>query len=310
MMTNLLILAIALVMVGRGATMATRYAIRVAETLHFSKYIIGFLVIAVISILPELIISLNAAFRGDSSFGLGLILGSNIADLTLIFALVVLFAGRGVKVEQKILKNHSLYPFILMLPLVLGIDGAFTRVEGAGLILAGVIFYYLSLKKHGTAPHSAHPSVEGRMKNIVLLIVSLVLLLVGAHFTVSAAAGLALSWGVSAALIGMLVVALGTTMPELFFSIKSVKQNDDSLAVGDLLGTVLADATIVIGLIAFIAPFTFPQTTIYVGGVFMVAAAFILFSFMRSHHTITKLEAFALFMFWLTFAAVQFIVHA
>jgi cation:H+ antiporter len=106
----------------------------------------------------------------------------------------------------------------------------------------------------------------------------------------------------------MLVVGLGTTMPELFFSLRSVRKNDDSLAIGDILGTVLADATIVIGLIAMINPFVFPKTTIYIGGVFMIAAAFILFSFMKSGHTVTKKEITALFIFWVTFALVQFIV--
>lgn len=85
------------------------------------------------------------------------------------------------------------------------------------------------------------------------------LLFVGSHFVVSSATSLAEMIGISSVLIGMLVVGLGTTMPELFFSLNAVKRNDDSLAVGDLLGTVLADATIVIGLIALIAPFSFPK---------------------------------------------------
>jgi len=308
MLTNLLILGVSLFIVMRGAAMATKYAVRVAKSLNFSSYVVGFLVIAVISILPELFISLNAALRGDSSFGLGLILGSNIADLTLIFALVVFLTGRSVRVEQKIINNHKLYPFILMLPLVLGLDGEFNRIDGAALLLAGVIFYYLSLKKEGAIMLAVTQSSD-KLKNVSLLLLSLALLLVGSHFAVTSATQIAGGLGVSTVLIAMLIIALGTTMPELMFSLKSVKQGSDSLAVGDILGTVLADATLVIGLIALINPFTFPQSTIYVGGVFMVAASFILFSFMRSRHQVTRAEAFALTMFWLTFILVQCIIH-
>lgn len=308
MLTNLLILAVALFLVMRGAAMATKYAVRVAKSLNFSSYVVGFLVIAVISILPELFIATNAALRGDSSFGLGLILGSNIADLTLIFALVVFFTGKSVKVEQKIINNHKLYPFILMLPLVLGLDGEFNRIDGGALVLAGLIFYYLSLKKEGAVLLAVKQGTD-HVKNVLLLLLSLLLLLVGSHFAVTSATEIAGGLGVSTVLIAMLIIALGTTMPELMFSIKAVKQGSDSLAVGDILGTVLADATLVIGLIALINPFTFPHSSIYIGGVFMVAAAFILFSFMRSRHQVTHAEAFALSMFWLTFVLVQFIIH-
>ena len=107
----------------------------------------------------------------------------------------------------------------------------------------------------------------------------------------------------------MLIVGLGTTMPELFFSLKAVKSHHDSLAVGDVLGTVLADATIVVGILALMNPFAFPTTIIYVAGVFMVGAAFILFSFMRSGKSVTGKEAFALIVFWLTFIAVESIIN-
>jgi cation:H+ antiporter len=307
MMSQILIFAFALFMVMRGATYATRYAGGFAESLGLSKYTVGFLVIAIISILPETFISIDAAFKDIPAFGLGMLLGSNIADLTLVFVIIILFAGRNLKVEQKILKSHVLYPFILLVPFVLGFDGGFSRIEGLALIITGGIFYYISLKNE-IKKNGYTPRLNGTYKNFFLLCGSLVLLLVGAHFTVLSATSIAHMLKVSPILIAMLVVGLGTTMPELFFSLKSVRKNDDSLAIGDILGTVLADATIVIGLIAVINPFMFPKTIIYIGGVFMIGAAFLLFNFMKSSHTITKKEIGALFIFWLTFVLVQTIV--
>lgn len=304
---DIFILGASLYLVVHGAMLAIRYATRLAEGYGLSTYTVGFIIVAVISILPETLIAITATLNAMPSFGFGMILGSNVADLTLVVAGVVLLSRRSLKVEYKILKEHALYPFILLFPIILGIDGHLSRPEGGVLILVGVIFYYLALRRGTTVER---PLVKGPLlKPWLMLLVSMGLLLVGAHYTVEAATGLATALGVSSVLIGMLVVSLGTTLPEFFFSLKAVRDNKDPLAIGDILGTVLADATIVVGILALINPFTFPHVIIYVAGVFMVAAAFILFSFMRSGRMITTKEAFVLIVFWLTFVLIESIVN-
>lgn len=294
-------------MVVHGATLATRYAARFAEGFRLSKYTVGFIIVACISILPETFIAINASLAGVPSFGFGTLLGSNVADLTLVFAAIIFFAGRGLKIEGKILKNHVVYPFILLVPLMLGLNGHFSRREGLALIIAGGVFYYLAFKNGGTDV-TPLDTAHGR-KNIPLLAMSMAILLIGSHFTVVSGVALAHSFGVNSILVGMLVVGLGTTMPELFFAIKSARKRDDSLAIGDILGTVLADATIVVGLLALIDPFTFPQKIIYITGVFMVAASFLLLHFMKTGKTLTKREAYLLFSFWIVFVLIEFFAN-
>lgn len=308
MINNIFIFAVALFLVIRGATLATKYASQLAETFRLSKYITGFIVIAVISILPEAFIAINATLTGVPSFGLGVLFGSNIADMTLIIAVVVFFAGRSLKVEGKILKNHVVYPFLLLLPLLLGLDGHFSRLEGTALIIAGGIFYYLALKD-GIESTLAVKRKGGRIKSILMLLLSMAILLVGSHFVVQSATFLAELVNVSPILIGMLIVGLGATMPEFFFSLKAVAKREDSLAIGDILGTVLACATIVVGILALINPFSFSPQIIYVTGVFMVVSSSILFYCMHSGREITKKEAFGLFLFWVVFVLVEFFVH-
>jgi len=309
MLTQVFIFVTALFMVVRGATVTTKYAGRLAGDLNLSKYITGVMIIAVISILPEALIAINAAIKGIPEFGLGMLFGSNIADLTLIFALIILLTGRGLKIESQILKNGYLYPLLLFLPIVLGLDGNFTRFEGAALIIAGIAFYYSALKNATAEPMAKRHSTD-KIKNIVILMLSMAVVLIGAHFTVTSASALAIYFNISPILIGMLVVGLGTTMPELFFSLKSSKNHDDSMAVGDILGIVLADATIVVGLLAVISPFSFPIRIIYVTGLFMVAAAILLFYFMRSGRTLSHREARFLLIFWLIFVLVEFIASS
>lgn len=307
MFDNFFIFILSLFMVIRGATMATKYAALLAEGFRLSKYVVGFIIIAVISILPETFIALNAAVEGIPSFGLGMLFGSNIADLTLIFALIIFIAGHGLKIESKIIKTQVVFPFILLFPLILGFNGHFSRVEGLVLILVGIIFYYLALKK---AVDNSGPRTDGsnKIKIFLMLFFSMAVMLTGSHFTVTSATSIAHYFGVNPVLIGMLVVGLGTTMPEFFFSLKSVKKKDDSLAIGDILGTVLADATIVVGVLALVSPFYFPVKIIYITGLFMVVASFILFKFMKSGRSISKREAFILLIFWAFFVLVEFFV--
>lgn len=308
MLNNLFIFTAALFMVIKGATLATRYAARLAENFRLSKYTVGFIIVAVISILPETFIAVNSAFKGIPSFGLATLFGTSVANMTLIFGIIVLFAGRNLKVESKILKNQVVYPFMLLLTLILGFNGHFSRLEGLALIVAGGIFYYFALK-NGIDGKASLINGNGKYKSFLMLFFSMALLLAGSHFTITSATELATHFSINPIIIGMLIVGLGATMPELFFSLKSVRKKDDSLAVGDILGTVLADTTMVVGVIALIHPFSFPQKIIYITGAFMLAASFILFRFMKSKRAVTKKEAFMLFAFWLIFVIVELIAN-
>lgn len=300
MLLNLFILAVSLFLLIKGATLSTKFAVKVAESFKLSKYIVGFIIVAVISILPETLISINSAIAGVPSLGLGTLFGSNVADLTLIFAIIIFVTKKNIKVESKILKNNIIYPFILFIPIILGLDGYYSRVEGISLLVIGLIFYYFAFRNNNEPVIENIPKYD-RNKYIFLLLFSMAVLLIGSHFAVTSTTHLASNIGISPIIIGMFIIGLGSTVPELLFSIKSVKKDDDSLAIGDLLGTVLADATIVVGILALISPFYFPIRIIYVTGVFMVISAFLLFYFMKSGKTLTKKESFILFIFWLVF---------
>jgi len=95
----------------------------------------------------------------------------------------------------------------------------------------------------------------------------------------------------------------------LSFCISAVRRNNDSLAVGDVLGTVLADATIVVGILSLINPFAFPQKIVYVAGVFMVAASFMLLYLMRTGKSLSRSEALLLILFWAVFASTELILN-
>ncbi len=313
MVENIFIFVSSIFLIIKGATLATKYAFQLAESFKLSKYLVGFIVIAVISIMPEIFISINSAIEGVPSLGLGTLFGGNIADMTLVFAIVIFFAGRSIQIDSKILKENIVYPFILLVPIVLGFDGYYSRWEGLGLIITGFIFYYLALrnnKEKQIVPDTEEIKNKNRGKNTVYLLLSMAILLLGSHFVVTSTIDIAHYLGVESVVIGMIIVGVGTTMPELFFCLSAIKKNHDSLAIGDILGTVLADATIVVGLLSLISPFYFPQRIIYSAGVFMVLSSFVLFYFMRSGRNISKRESYYLFFLWTLFVLVEILINS
>ncbi len=308
MWESLFIFGCSLALVIKGATFATKYSAKLADGFGLSKYAIGFIVVAVISILPETSVAVNSSLAGMSSFGLGTLFGSNVADMTLVFSIILLLAGRGVKIQSKILKKNKVYPILLLLPIIFGLDGFFSRTEGMALIVFGAVFYFSAFRDGSTAVKLNGES-GGVAKNVVLFLVGMAALIIGSHFTVTSAANFANLLNINPVLVGMLLVGLGTTMPELLFALKAVKKRDDDLAVGDILGTVLADATVVIGILALINPFSFPLKMIYITGAFMIAASVLLFTCMHSGRVLSRKEGVILFLFWLAFVAVEFAVN-
>lgn len=309
-MRNLLLLALSLFFVVKSADFAIRYASRVAYALRLPKYVIGFLVVSVISILPETFISISSSLQGIPSFGLGTLFGSNVADLTLVFAIIIFLTAREIKVGSKILENNTQYPFLLMLPILVGLDGYFSRSEGILLLVAGLLFYYLTFKGNYYNPELPPINSSPRYRNFLYLLFSMAALLAGSHFTAVYGVAFAESIRINPILIGMLIVGLGTTLPELFFSLKAIRQKEDDLALGDILGTVIADATIAVGIIALIDPFRFPQRIIYVTAAFMVVSSLVLFAFMRSGKILTKKEALLLALFYVAFVVTEYAVSS
>lgn len=304
-MLNFLIFLFSLLVVVKAADSAIRYSTNLADSLHLSKHVVGFLIVAGISVLPETLIAVQSAFQGIPSFGVGTLFGSNVADLTLVFAITLLFVGTGLKVESKVLKDQYWYFLGLAVPLILGYNGFYSRWEGVAMILTGVLFHVYALKRD--KQKMTHVKVDFSYKSLAFLVVSMALLLVGSHFTVESGVAVAAALQISPVLVGMFFVGIGTTLPELIFAIKAARKKYDSLALGDILGTVMTDATIVMGIVAIIHPFTFDKRLVHITGFYMLTAAVLLYYLMQSGRVLKKREGLLLFAFYLLFVFTEII---
>ncbi len=303
-MINILIFVASLVLLVKSGELAIKFSSRLADGLKLSKYVVGFLIVSCISILPETFISISSAIQGKPEIGLGTLFGGNIADLTLVFVVVLLISGKELKVTSETIKSRWTFLLAMSMPILLGWDGEYTRPDGILLIMAGIIFYARTLKRYSKEKQVS--AREFSIKNFILLLMSMGFLLACSNMAVKSGIEIANLLHINPALIGMFIVALGTTLPELIFSVKAVKKNHDSLALGDILGTVLNDATIVIGLLAIISPFKFAAKLVYSTGMFMFLASIVLFFLLNTNRKLTKKEALLLGLFYVLFAATEF----
>ncbi len=302
-MLSLALTIVSLLVVIKSADYAVRYAYKLALGLKISSYMIGFLLIAVICALPETFISITSAIQGTPSLGLGTLFGSNVADLTLIFGLVIIFGGHNFKANAKIVKHDLLYILILAIPIVLGLNGSYSRIDGLILIVSGVYFFRSMLRREQTS----NPAGERQfsIKYFIFLLINLAVLLLASDFTVQNAIASADRFNINPIFAGMFFIALGTTLPELFLSIKAVKENHEGLAIGDILGNVMTDASIVVGLVALISPFSFNPRIVYITGFFMVISAVLLLYLMRTERALSRRAALLLFIFYAMFVFVE-----
>lgn len=307
---NLIWFLVFLLILIKFAGYAIRYSSRLAKVLHFPEFLVSFFIIALISVLPESTISIISAFHGEPELGLGTLLGSNVADLTLVFGLVALLSSKGIKVKSKILSNNFFYLILLLFPLILGIDGKFSRIDGSILVLLGVLFFakiYMDSRQFHKKFN--HPKKEPVFKSLTFLIISLGVILLSAFLTVKFAVNFANDAKLPSILIGSTIVAVGTCLPELIFSIRAVKKNHDGLALGDILGTVVTDATIILGLVALISPFSYNPYNIYITGTAMFLTGVLVTIFMKSDKSINKREGALLILFYILFIFIEFFVN-
>jgi len=302
----LIALFASLLLVIKSADYSIRFSSALARSFRIPTYSVGFFVVAVISILPETFISITAAFQGVPAFGLGTLFGSNVADLSLVLALVAVATAKGIRVSSNILEKNKWYPLLLALPIAIGLDGHYSRPEGFLLVLVGTLFYYWTLRREG---NEAAERGTVHYRHMLYLGASMIGLLIGSHLIVQYGVAFAESVRLSPILVGMLIVGLGTTLPELLFSLRAVRHRKHELALGDVLGTVISDATIVVGLLALINPFSFPQKIVYVTAGFMVVAGVVLFVQMRTGRILSKREAVGLIGFYVLFVLVEYLVN-
>jgi cation:H+ antiporter len=259
------------ILISLGAEFFVKGAVRLAAIVGVSPLVIGLTVVAFGTSTPEVAVVLEAGFAGKGDLAFGNIVGSNISNFLLILGISAIAAP--LVVSQRLIKIEV--PFLLLVSIIvlaMGLDGQINRLEGLILLLSIVIYSIVVLKKvrgdKDVSPEeyaransqmiNPSASVSHRksawVNSAVMLTLGLMGLIVGAGWLVNGASEIARLLGVSELVIGLTVVAVGTSLPELATSIAASLRGERDIAIGNVIGSNLFNLTFVIGSGALILP--------------------------------------------------------
>lgn len=259
-LNTILILVLGLVTLIVGGEILVKGASKLAMRFNVSSLVVGLTVVAFGTSAPELLVSLNSALKGAPDFALGNVIGSNISNLALVLGTAALFGFIPIKKESA----RRDWPVTLGSSLLLYIfayNGMISSIEGTILVILLVI--YLGSLLYTTRKEQIRLDVEapkdklekqGITKDILQVSLGIVCLYFGADWFIGGAEEIAVDLGVSQRVIGLTVLALGTSLPELFTSVIAARKGETDLALGNLLGSNIFNVLSIIGITSIIKP--------------------------------------------------------
>lgn len=299
MLLYLAAVAVGVVVLARAADAFVSGAAALSLRLGLSAVVVGAVVIGFGTSAPELVVSGLAAAEGDSDIAVGNIIGSNIANLTLVLGIATL-VGAGIAVQSSTIRREV--PLGIGATVMFGwfVHDGLSRVEGLVLLasLVAVVSFLVLAGRKGSDPFieqaaDSAPEVAGSLGGAVRrTVLGLVGVVLGAQALVYGAVGIADELGLSGGFVGMTVVAIGTSLPEIVTSTKAAAQGRSELLVGNLLGSNMFNSLAVGATVALIAPGPAGAEDLEVVGVgAMVVTALLALVFMTTKRLLSRGEA-------------------
>jgi cation:H+ antiporter len=262
-----IIFILAVVLIVKSADWFVEGASGIARLLGVSEILIGLTIVSFATTAPEFVFSVSASFLEETDFAVGNAVGSSLCNIGLILALVGI--AQVTKIGKKTLYNWAI-PLLLFVGVVFAfsLDGGISRIDG-GLILAFFLLFYIFLVVRSLK----HPSNKGELKNfrvkkeklkqkILQFLIGAIGVIVGSQFLIYSSEAIAKNLGVPKIIIGITMVAIGTSLPELVTAITSIRKHRGKLSVGNIIGANILNIAWVISAAALVNPLTIDKPTL------------------------------------------------
>ena len=232
--------------------------VALARRFRISPLVIGMTIVAFGTSAPELLVSLISAIKGSAGIAIGNVVGSNIANIGLILGLTALICPIETD-NSKVIRHGSIMIAASLLLMVFALKSGITRIEGLTLIAGLILFTTISVRKGRTQPQEADiDSQEGKSMTVLaaigLIVLSCAMLAFGADILVDGATTIASAIGVSDKVIGLTIVALGTSLPELAASVAAAFKKQMDISIGNIIGSNIFNILCVLGVSTSIKP--------------------------------------------------------
>lgn len=306
---DILFFIIAAIFLIASANLLMRSLKVMARFLRLSEFVTAFIILAIGTSLPELFIAITSGLNKNTSLSLGNVIGANILDLTLIIGIPILIA-RGIKLKSEETYRDSKWMLVMVaLPLILmAVGHGLSRIDGAVLILAFAAYSWRLIREQR---EFRKPFEKNRLKrgavvlNFIIFVVSFIVLFYSADFAIEYATRIAASFLIPPIFLGLFILSFGTTLPELITTSIAARKREPGVVLGNMVGTVIANSTLVLGVAALIWPIQANFVLFLTSGFFLLLVSFIFVSFLRSGKHLDWTEGVALIMLYVFFLIVE-----
>ena len=277
---NFVIFVIAMGVLIWGAEMLINQSERIALKFKIPEFIIGATLIALGTSLPEMAASIAASMNDKPDIAIANVIGSNILNITLVLATVFIIS-KTINPARDFFAKDSTWALVPVLVFILMIlDGMISRFDAALLLLLMGAYLLFLLQDAKNIPEEdledLDESTFSWAKVIPILFGGFILVIIGAHFTVESASEIARDFGISEWIIGIIMISLGTSLPELVVSISAAMKGKVDMAIGNIIGSNMANTTVVLGAAALVNPMAINAPTYLFDIATMIVATFLL----------------------------------
>lgn len=296
-----------LVLLIMGGNWLLKSAVGFSLRLEIPKIVIGMTVVSLATSAPELIVSLRSALEGHPDLALGNVIGSNIANLGFVLGVTILIST--ITIQKSFYKTD--WPVMMLSSVLLYVfiayDGQIQQYEGAILFLLLVVFLIYLLRFQKTAVVDELPEDQEELplyKNVLYFTIGAIALWGGAELLIEGAVSLANDFGVSERVIGITIVSIGTSIPELSASIVAILKKEKAISLGNLIGSNVFNILAVLGITAMVTPITVGDQGLLTNDIFwMLGVAFLILPlvFFPTKMKLGKLEGVLLLGGYLVF---------
>lgn len=299
MLLEIWILIIGFILLMKGANWFVEGASHLAGRFHIPQIVIGLTIVAFGTSAPEAAISITSALKNSNDLAIGNIIGSNIINVLVILGIVGLITKLKVK---KTTYNYEI-PFVLVITLLMLIlakwDQSLNRLDGLILLLCfGLFFIYLIYMAKSQNEDNQGMMVHSFARIMILLIVGITGILAGSQLTINAAEQIALALGVSKRVIGLTVVAFGTSLPELVTSLVAAWKQNDDLSVGNIIGSNIFNILFILGMSVLLKgqiPF---NDRFIIDGIVAIIALMVLYGFIDRNYYLRRIGALVMLLLY------------
>lgn len=294
------ILIVSGIVLSGAVNVVVKHSSSLAQKLGLSSFVIGFLLLGMVTSTPELFVAMQAARDGIPQLAVGNLLGGSILLLSFVMGMTAIFLGR-VSLDHKLVWREILVMLaVIAAPITVLWDAQLTRPEG--LLLVGVYsLHAFVLNRDDKKNHRKALSLgKGLGKHILMLAVGMGTMFLSSRFIVTSAEAIMGMFSITPLLFGLFFLSFGTNLPELALALESIRYRRREIAFGDFLGSAAAN-TLILGLLGLVAPFSGGNGRI-VGALLLLGSVCIYFLWaVSSGRTITRKEGVGLLAFYLLF---------